>query len=378
MLEEKPIVDHEKQVSGFPMLENIFGQPASHQALLEFHAGTGQSVLQSCAARIRHARGRVIFSGMGASFFAAMPAVSRMEQQGCAVQALESAELLHYGTPALRREDIGVLISRSGGSIEVVRLAEKMRAAGMTILGVTNVAQSPLQKLADETLVIGALADQLIAVQTYTGTVLALLLLAEQVTAGRSERLIDLSLAALPLLSEFIATAERASDDGHEWLDGRSPLYLLARGPALASACEGALLLHETAKSAAVAMSSGQFRHGPVEVVSEEFCAVVFGSPEATRKTDRLLAADLARMGARVRWIGPGSSDPSDQPVSELLPWPEIPAELAQLFEIVPLQFAAYQLALRRGINPGDFRFASEITNTESGFPLLERRLAHR
>ena len=369
--------DETKSVSSFPMLDNILGQPASHKALLNFHAGGGQASLQACAVRIRAAQGRVIFSGMGASFFAAMPAVSCLEQHGYAVQAWESAELLHYGTPALRSKDVGVLISRSGGSVEVLLLAEKMRAAGMTVIGVTNVPQSPLEALADLTLMMSSHADQLIAVQTYTGTVLTLLLLAEQVIASHSARLSDLGLSALPLLSAFIADAMRESEGWRDWLDGPSPLYLLGRGPALASVYEGALLLHETAKSAAVAMSSGQFRHGPVEAVSEDFRAVVFGSPAATRETDRALAADLFRMGAKVRWIGPEAAA-SYAPASELLPWPEVAQELAPIFDIVPLQFAAYQLALWRGIIPGDFRFASEITGSESGFPLLESRLAHR
>ncbi len=41
---------------------------------------------------------------------------------------------------------------------------------------------------------------------------------------------------------------------------------------------------------------------------------------------------------------------------------------LAPLFEIVPLQVAAYRLALWRGITPGDFRFVTEVTASESGF----------
>ena len=44
----------------------------------------------------------MIFTGMGGSLFATVPAVSRMTQQGYPVQAIESAELLHYGSATLR------------------------------------------------------------------------------------------------------------------------------------------------------------------------------------------------------------------------------------------------------------------------------------
>jgi glutamine---fructose-6-phosphate transaminase (isomerizing) len=110
-------------------------------------------------------------------------------------------------------------------------------------------------------------------------------------------------------------------------------------------------------------MSSGQFRHGPAEILSGDFRAVVFGAPQATQALDRSLADDLFTAGAKVRWIGPGRGH-----APSLVPWPEIPPELAPLFEIVPLQVAAYRLALWRGITPGDFRFVTEVTAAESGF----------
>ena len=145
------------------------------------------------------------------------------------------------------------------------------------------------------------------------------------------------------------------------------PLYLLGRGPSLASVHEGALLLHETAKTAAVGMSSGQFRHGPAEILSGDFRAVVFGTPPITQSLDRSLADDLFSAGAQARWIGPAGGDRHDHAPS-LVPWPEIAPVLAPLFEIVPLQAAAYRLALWRGITPGDFRFVTEVTASESGF----------
>jgi glucosamine--fructose-6-phosphate aminotransferase (isomerizing) len=351
-----------------PMLDNILAQPASHRALLALQQRDGHAMLSACAERIRKAPGRVTFTGMGGSLFAAMPAVSRLWQEGYAVQAVESAELLHYGSAALRGGDVGVVISRSGGSIEPVLVAEKMRQAGMTVIGVTNVPESKLEQVADLTLPIGSQSDKLIAVQTYTGTVLTLLLLAEEVLADEGEKLSDACGAALPALSAHIDECLRESDSWQDLLMG-GPLYLLGRGPSLASVYEGALLLHETAKTAAVGMSSGQFRHGPAEVISSDFRAVVFGTPPTTRALDQALADDLFRIGAKVRWIGPPAevTEHRDHAPS-LVPWPELAPVLAPLFEIVPLQVAAYRLALWRGITPGDFRFVTEVTSAESGF----------
>ena len=355
-------------MSRIPMLDNISAQPASHRALLALHQGNEHATLRACAEQIRTAQGRVIFTGMGGSLFATLPAVSRLWQQGYSVQAIESAEMLHFGSASLRAADVGVVISRSGGSVEPVLLAEKMRQSGMTVIAVTNVPGSELEQIADITLPIGSQADKLIAVQTYTGTVLTLLLLAEEVLAGESVKLSDACGAALPALATYIDECLRASDRWQDWLMG-SPLYLLGRGPSLGSVYEGQLLLHETAKTAAVGMSSGQFRHGPAEILSGDFRAVVFGSAPATQALDRSLADDLFTVGAKVRWIGPAANpDDSRGHAPSLVPWPDIAPILAPLFEIVPLQVAAYRLALWRGITPGDFRFVTEVTASESGF----------
>ena len=116
------------------------------------------------------------------------------------------------------------MISRSGGSIEPVLLAEKMRQAGMTVIAVTNVPGSDLEQIADITLPIGSQADKLIAVQTYTGTVLTLLLLAEEVLAGESAKLSEACAAALPALSAHIDECLRAERAWQDWLMGCTAL----------------------------------------------------------------------------------------------------------------------------------------------------------
>ena len=215
----------------------------------------------------------------------------------------------------------------------------------------------------------------MIAVQTYTSTVLALLLLAEQATADRGD-LAARTAETLPALGNFIDQTLQQSEAWQDFFTGADPLYLLGRGSALATISEGALLFHETAKAATVAMSSGQFRHGPVEVTSMAFRAIILGTPAATANLDWQLVSDLRAMKASVRWIGPTPKDaePGGLP---LVGWPAgVPPPLLPIFDIIPLQVAACRTALWRGIRPGDFRYASEVTENEAGFPLFEARLA--
>ena len=58
-----------------PMLDNICGQPTSHRGVLTLHQGSQRTTLLAAAEIIREAKGKVIFTGMGASLFAAAAAV---------------------------------------------------------------------------------------------------------------------------------------------------------------------------------------------------------------------------------------------------------------------------------------------------------------
>lgn len=357
------------------MLDDILGQPASLRGTLAHHAGPGASTLAACVDLLHTCTGRILITGMGASFFAAIPAAQAMEAAGVRVHLAEAAELLHYGEGACAPGDIAVLISRSGGSIETLDLAAKLNASGIPFIAVTNISGSPLTRHARHTLEIASQPDQIIAIQTYTGTVLTLLLLADYLTST-TRQLPRQTLAALPLLKSHIDRSLAESDRWQAFFSPASSVYLLGRGGALASLREGALLFHETAKLSAMPMSSGQFRHGPVEVVSPDFHALIFGSAAPTRELDWQLAQDLRSMGGHVLWLGPQPTHAGQPSLDDLVPWPRNnPTALMPIFDIIPVQVAAYRTALWRGIRPGDFRFASEITDKETGFPFFEASL---
>lgn len=359
-------------MDNLPMFADILHQPESHLSVLHAQSGPGAPALAAAADLIRRCSGRVIVSGMGASFFALLPFVQRLQAAGKNAVAVESSELLYAAGVRWQSGDCAVLISRSGGSVEVLKLADSLRAAGVPLVGITNVASSPLHHAADAPILLGSLPDELIAVQSYTGTVLTLLLLAEAAITGSSAGLQERVAHSIPVLRTLIDLSFEQSGRWQPILAQAKPLYLLGRGSTAATVGEGSLLMHETAKAPTVAMASGQFRHGPVEAVNGEFCAVVVGTDVPTRYLDWKLALDLQRMGSRVLWVGPRVSD---EPVTSMVSWPEsISDELSPLFDIVPLQVAALRTAGWRGIVAGAFRFASEVTQDEASFPFFEAK----
>lgn len=345
------------------LLEDIRNQPRSLARVMSYQFGEGREALLEAAAAMRSAP-HVVLTGMGSSLFAAIPARYVLAARGMACDVVETAELLHYLHGECR--DAAVLvISRSGESIEASCALDKLRETARTVIGVTNEPGSKLAARTRPTILVNSCADEMVAVQTYTATVLVLLMLAHLAVEDPEPGWRGGFEAAVEALGDAIAKYESESESWRDLLEGASNIHLLARGPSLASAREGALLFNEVAKTSSTAMGAGDFRHGPVEIVDCHFRGVVFAPEGITRSLNLALARDLIRFGGCVRVVGPADGDGM-----EGLMWPtaRVPEALAPLVDIVPVQFAALRLAQSRGIVPGRFRYVPQVTLSESVF----------
>lgn len=343
------------------LLKDIQAQPESLAAVLDYHRGPGKNALAT-AASLLHAHRRVVLTGMGASLFACLPLEYLLCEHGIDASVIESAELLHYRQQACDGAVV-VLVSRSGESVEIARLTAALRGR-VPLIGVTNDDASALGQQADCRLDIRSRPDEMVAIQTYTGTVLSLLLLGAA-TVGEFSGMSAEVESALSHLPGLIAGNLRAIGSWDDFLAARTPVYLLGRGPSCGSTLEGALLFNETAKAPAAGMPAGSFRHGPVELVDEEFSGIVFAPAGRTRALNLTLARDLQRFGGKVRVIGPEDADVAGLTLNAVPPVSEC---VAPLLEIIPVQFAALRLAQLRGLKVGSFRFTPQVTRDEAAF----------
>jgi glutamine---fructose-6-phosphate transaminase (isomerizing) len=331
------------------MLDNIRNQPFSLSCVADHHFGEGADVLQAAADAIRSA-GRVVFTGMGSSMSAAIPAADYLLSRGFPAQVVETSEWLHFGAgwPA---PGAAVLVSRSGETIEIVKLLARLKTSGAPIVGITNVRESQLEREADQGIFINSEPDRMVAIQTYTGTMATLLLLAAAVLEEPDDQWREALNVASNRVASAIDEAIAQAEDWNQFLTGAEVVHLLGRGPSLASVREGALLFNEAARTPSAGLSCALFRHGPVEIADQRFRAVVFASQAATREIDIALASDLEAMGGKTRVFQAGVSSPWEP-----------------LIEIIPMQIAACRLAETKGIDPGDFRYATLVTTAETGF----------
>ena len=342
------------------LLQDISNQEQSLARVLAHQSGKGHDALTKSASFLQNAR-KVVVTGIGASLHAAFPLHYELAAHGLDSVIVESGELLHY-QERLCSGAVVVLVSRSGESVEIVKLLSRVKEISQHTIGVTNEPESTLAKQASVGLIVGSLADEMVAIQSYTGTVAALMLLAAAVTGDLDKTHTEM-IALLPLVTALIATNLDLIEDWDDFFKAASPIYLLGRGPSYASALEGALLFSETAKEPAVGIASGSFRHGPVEIVDANFRAIVFAPQGKTRDLNLGLAEDLVKFGAKVCVVGP-----DDAGALPFIDVPSVPEKLAPLIDIIPVQLAALRLAHWKGLVIGKFRYAPQVTRNEMNF----------
>jgi glucosamine--fructose-6-phosphate aminotransferase (isomerizing) len=335
------------QKGGYPhfMLKEIHEQPQVARELLHFLDGSPDVV--KVIEKMRMAR-QLYFLGCGTSFHACLAgSVYFARFAGRAAIPVLAPQFVPQYAPTINYEDVGLFVSQSGETKDVLNALQIGEAQGMTAFGLANVIGSTLTKATACTLPLCCGYEISVpATKTFTNQVITFLYLAYRM-GGRDTA----ELACIPDLMEktlemvapqvtIIVPAVNASND----------LYCLGYGATYAIALEGALKLKEITYTHCEGILSTEFKHGPLSAITEGFpvlfvsgpldvSLVVSGINEVTCRGARaiVIGEDDARLRANA---------------SDLIVLPKSTPEIASILAVLPLQLLAYQLSAMRGFDP--------------------------
>ena len=341
-------------------LRDILRQPEELQRTLDFLLGTGRAALDGATAAVRSAR-HVYLTGIGSSWHAAVSAATLFNLGAWPVYLYDAAELLEFANfPA---HSVVIIVSRSGRSVEIVKLLAKLRERGATVIAITNVADGTLAQQAQIPIVVPVALDHAISVNTYCTLAAATGILASAVSATWSSELATALSASFAKTTPAI-TRWQAQVADSRWFAPEAITYFLARGCSLGSCNEARLVWEEGVKTSATAMGTGSFRHGPQEMVKAGQRFGIWIDGGRTRTQDLAVARDLRKLGTSVMLIGRHLPQDAGDLTFQL---PDIPNEWQFLIDIIPAQLAAENLARLSGVDCDTFRYCSFIVEDEFG-----------
>lgn len=335
------------QKGGYPhfMLKEIHEQPKVAEELL--HLLDNDGGLQAMVDRMANAR-QLYLVGCGTSYHACLLGsvyLARLAGRA-AVPVLAPQFIAQYG-PALGPEDVGVFVSQSGETKDVLNAIEVAQKHGMGIFGLVNVIGSTLMQVSEHYLPLACGYEISVpATKTYTNQVLAFLYLAMRMGGHDTH-----SLAALPqLMEDTITLVEPQVAALDQLLNQWDDLYCLGYGLTYPVALEGALKLKEITYAHCEGMLSTEFKHGPLSAVRDGYPVLfVSGSEDVPLLVSGI--NEVTCRGGRAIAIGQ-DDDRLRKNAHDLIVLPLSSPEQHALLAVLPLQLLSYRLSLARGFDP--------------------------
>jgi glucosamine--fructose-6-phosphate aminotransferase (isomerizing) len=267
---------------------------------------------------------------------------------------MDASEYLHYLAvgPSRFGRRLPILISQSGESPEVVRIARWLRDAGAPFVALTNAQEGSLATISRFVLPLHAGRELGPSTKSYVNTMACALLLSESIVgqpvdalAGRMRPLVGAMAASLANpTADRVAPAEVLARARH--------VDIVARGPALSLALQTALLLREVTGLKTSTTSAGLFRHGPMHTVGPGDVVMAIAPAGATQGKTLALMAELDQRGAETIIIAPpgGAARPSRVRSVDI---PDCDELLASIPAIVPIELLAMEVCRRLNRKPG-------------------------
>lgn len=335
------------QKGGYPhfMLKEIHEQPQVAREVLHMLAGSVE--VESVLDAIRNAR-QVYFIGCGTSYHACLAgSVYFAQLAGKAVIPVLAPQFIPQYLPAVNRQDVGIFVSQSGETKDVLNALQAADSRGMTCLGLANVIGSTLTKATAGWLPLCCGYEISVpATKTFTNQVVTFLYLAHRL-GGKDTTLLEQIPA---LMEETLAVCEpqiqAISAEINRWND----LYSLGYGATYPMALEGALKLKEITYAHCEGMLSTEFKHGPLSAVSEGYPVLFVAGPDDVP----LIVSGINEVTCRGgRAIAIGQEDARLRAnASDVINLPAASPEVSSLLSVLPLQLLAYHMSVARGYDP--------------------------
>jgi glucosamine--fructose-6-phosphate aminotransferase (isomerizing) len=343
---------------------DIQAQGANLRHVVEHLYGPERERIETAAKFLRSDRPFVLI-GVASASYLCIPAEIFLAQRGRSASTLTASDALYSYLPALKRANV-IINSRSGETVEIVKLARALVEQKIPFVAITNEPGSTLARLATHIVWADTHKDELVSINVVTGMMLATLVLAAAVT-GEMDSMHPKFLQAAEMMPGVVEQATRVGPAFLKLFRGIRPIHLLHRGPARGTALCGRLALEEIARTPGVPVDASEFRQGPNEVVDDRFGAVIFVPDGRQGELNRSLAEDLVASGGRVLLVG--EVEPREDTRMLTFPVRGLADTLRPVLEIVPLQVLAYHLAQAQGYEPGHVRYITKVIVTEEGIP---------
>ena len=345
---------------GYPhfMLKEIHEQPTALRATIGPHVEDGLPQLgvdaltdeMLCGIRNIH------IVACGTAMHAGMVGKTAIERFARVPVDVDIASEFRYRDPILSQDDLVIIISQSGETLDTLAALKLAKERGAKTLAVVNVVGSSIARAADW--VIYTLAGPEIAVastKAYSVQLAVMYLFALRLSLAKKTqpeeeiRRLTAELQRIPdqlapLLSncneiKYLASQFMNSDD----------LFFMGRGFDYALSLEGSLKLKEISYVHSEAYAAGELKHGTISLIVNGTPVVALATQKNVYEKTLSNVKEVKTRGGRVILLCKENAPVPEDVADFVVRLPEFEDIFMPMLMIVPLQLFAYYMSVLRG-----------------------------
>ena len=264
--------------------------------------------------------------------------------------SVELASEFRYREPIVGENDLGIVISQSGETMDTIAATELLKGNNSHVLALVNVVGSSLARMADSVLYLHVGPEIGVAsTKAYLGMLVGQLLLAKHWDESNKLETTFNEIKQLPSLIKETLKCEAQIKEISKSINEKKDIYFIGRGLDYALAAEGALKLKEISYLHAEALAAGELKHGTLALIQDGTPVIVTASQHHLLDKTTSNVQEVKARGAYVIAIGDNSSKKLQDISDDYVTLPEASEMLSTIVSIIPLQFIAYHVANLNG-----------------------------
>ena len=360
-------------------LDEINEQPAALRDTLAFYLDPtrGGALFDACRQYLdEHSISHVIYTGMGSSTFNSHIGYYYLNSRGFSCDVRDTGEFVDYFVSNFADEhnELVIGVSQSGESGELVRLIQSWQSSADPLeflWAITNTPESTLAQNAKIVLPTIAGKETSVTSKTYTTGLLLHYLLArviaeKEVCPPEIEQEINNMIDAIESALDPNGLFQTLAHEIIDFLGDFSFIDFIGHGPSMATVLQTTLNIKELAKICSEGITVGQFRHGPIETINENFrCMCFIDDSQAASIMDPTIRNILGKWGHGKVVVICNQPGFLENVTDENLKIIQVPIQnpyLAPIYDIILIQPWLCDLTNKRGFVPGDFRNTQKVT----------------
>ena len=305
----------------------------------------------------RHLRevNRVRIIAAGTSWHAGLVGASLLESVARIPAQAELASELRYRNPVVEKDSLWFAVSQSGETADTLYAMREIKRKGGTVLGICNVVGSTIARESDGGVYVHSGPEIAVAsTKAFTSQLAAFYLFTlfearmRDLSQEEGKRFVEALESVPAAVAKVLAGRDEIQRIGKKYSKARDFLFL-GRGLMYPIALEGALKLKEISYIHAEGYASGEIKHGPIALVSEEVPSVFIVPNDGLREKNISNMREIKARGGPIIAVGVEGDEEVASIADDFIATPRMDPRFYPFTMVVPLQLLAYFCALDLG-----------------------------